>query len=221
MCGSSCRQECLIWMRGLCCPATFRIAWLPRGGIETIFHSANVFCQAWIRMPCWSKLALPLSGGLAFYGACCWVLSCLQSGSLTWQCLFVLTQSVSLPARRLNEKCLKPSFELVLRTLHLLKEVLFVDLVIHFAITVILLGWKGIHSERKVCVCTWVSQLGKNVLIWRFPRASKLPVSGFPCLNPRLKTGEAAGCFFTKKSFLNSPRAKFCPRIKNSNSAAV
>lgn len=38
--------------------------------------------------------------------------------------------------------------------LHLLKEVLFVDLVIHFAIIAILLGWKGIHSERKVCVCT-------------------------------------------------------------------
>lgn len=54
--------------------------------------------------------------------------------------------------RRLNEKCLKPSFELVLRMLHLLKEVLFVDLVIHFAIIAILLGWKGIHSERKVCV---------------------------------------------------------------------
>lgn len=30
---SSCRQERLIGIRGLCCPATFGIAWLLRGGI--------------------------------------------------------------------------------------------------------------------------------------------------------------------------------------------
>lgn len=79
------------------------------------------------------------------------------------------------------------------------------DLVIHFAITAILLGWEGIHSERKVCVYLSVPA-GEKCSHLTFSKSQQASCEWLPLLKPSAQDRRSSWMLLHKKTF-----SKFSP----------